>query len=129
MSKMSWKQAIRAGDSLVRVEDLKWAGPSDFDSNKTVILLHGFGSSGEYLLELGEYLQRNGLGALIYNYNSLRGIDDIASALEGILSQLDSVCPGQSRKTGSSWSPTAWVGWWRAGSPYASGPHNGSEEW
>lgn len=84
------EKAIWEGDSLLRIEDLEWASASDFNSNKVIILIHGFTAHGKYLITLGTYLQRNGFQVLLYNYNSYRGIEEIAKTLQDLLSNFES---------------------------------------
>lgn len=84
------KKAIWEGDSLLRIEDLEWASASDFNSNKVIILIHGFTAHGKYLITLGKYFQRNGFQVLLYNYNSYKGIEKIAETLQGLLNNFES---------------------------------------
>lgn len=93
MSKESEK-AIWVGDSFIRVEDLKQATASDFCSDKLIIVIHGFTAHGAYLVDLCEYLQRHNFKVLLYNYNSYRGITEIAKTFEYLLSVFDNVAQG-----------------------------------
>lgn len=88
------EKAIWEGDALFRAKDLEWPISSDFNSGKLIILIHGFTAHGRYMLTLGRYLQRNGFDVLLYNYNSYKGIESIASTLEGYLQSFEDSSKG-----------------------------------
>ncbi|MGH9426809.1 MAG: esterase/lipase family protein, partial [Terriglobia bacterium] len=80
---------IGTGDSLLRVADLKWAEPPDFNAGRSVILVHGFTSHGYYLRKLGNFLMTFGYRAFIFNYNSYRGIARASESLKDFLLRYD----------------------------------------
>lgn len=82
-------EVIKAGDALVRVRDLKWVEPNDFQSGKLVILIHGFTSHGIYLQNMGNFIQKFGYDVFIFNYNSYRGIRAAALSLKDYLLRYD----------------------------------------
>lgn len=71
----------RQGDELIRFCDSKRATPSDFDTDKTVILIHGFTAHGDYLKSLATELVNHDYNVLVYNYYSLNGILRAAKSL------------------------------------------------
>ena len=95
---------IKAGDSIVRANDLEWADPNDFSSDQIVILVHGFTSHGMYLQQVGRYLQGFGYQAFIFNYNSYRGVRKASQSLKDFLMRYDRQLGGQLReKVSLSW--------------------------
>lgn len=90
--------ANRVGDALLRPEDESWAQSSDFSQKNTVILIHGFTANGKYLLPLANYLNGMDFRALLFSYNSYRGIEAAAISLEHLLVKMDLGTQGSVRK-------------------------------
>ncbi|WP_114635259.1 alpha/beta hydrolase [Vibrio splendidus] len=71
----------RQGDELIRFDGKARAKSSDFQTDKTVILIHGFTAHGDYLESLATELIEYGYNVLIYNYYSLNGVLRAAESL------------------------------------------------
>jgi pimeloyl-ACP methyl ester carboxylesterase len=88
------RSAIKAGDALIRVEDLKWAQPKDFMARDLVIIVHGFTAHGGYLQEIGRFIEQFGYQVFIFNYNSFRGLRRASESLADFLSRYDKLSDG-----------------------------------
>ncbi|CDT48016.1 esterase/lipase family protein [Vibrio coralliirubri] len=84
----------RQGDELIRFGDSKRATPSDFNTDKTVILIHGFTAHGDYLKSLATELVNHDYNVLVYNYYSLNGILRAAKSLAEKLVLLNELTNG-----------------------------------
>lgn len=84
----------RQGDELIRFDDKARAKPSDFMTDKTVILIHGFTAHGDYLESLATELVEYGYNVLIYNYYSLNGVLRAAESLAERLVLLNGLTDG-----------------------------------
>lgn len=86
--------AVNSGDELLRVVDLQWVVGNDFTHQNVVILVHGFTANGKYLVKLGSFLNNNGFQALLFNYNSYRGISKAADSLADYLIRYENQTSG-----------------------------------
>jgi len=80
-----------SGTKIIRHSEQRPAVPADFlsDSQKIVLLVHGFTANGSYLYNLADYLDSSGeVRCLIANYDSLGGTERSA---QGILALLLSI--------------------------------------
>lgn len=67
----------KVGSQLIDYTTKQIATKDSFTKN-TCILIHGFTANGSNLLELANVLSKNGKNCIIYNYDSLAGIDTAA---------------------------------------------------
>lgn len=81
------RDVIRAGAELVRCSSDAWLTPRDI-TTPVVVLVHGFTSHGRYLKTLGDYLDGHGFLAVLFNYDSFKGIDVAADELAARLAPL-----------------------------------------
>lgn len=87
------KMLIKSGAELLTF-DGNTPSPSDFNSDKNVILLHGFTATSVYLKKLGSDLHQLGFNVFYFNYNSYKGIDKAAEVMSDRITNLDLIGDG-----------------------------------
>lgn len=89
---------LSIGDELIRWSTRKRALGVDFGHENNVIFVHGFTSHGSYMEELIQYFDDSGFRSFAFNYNSYRGIRNVAQTLFELLDGLDEIALGVIRK-------------------------------
>ncbi|MBU6276176.1 MAG: putative lipase [Planctomycetes bacterium] len=77
---------IRQGASLTHPEGA-WVTPADLAGDHAVVV-HGFTASSVYLRDLGRFFTGAGLRAVLFDYDSYRGIDAAAASFASLLDDL-----------------------------------------